>query len=617
MTKVLIIITLLIIAVIIIFFFDRKNISEKFTNNEVSSTPTTTEQPSTTTPEPSTSTPETSTPATTTPETTTPETSTPATTPETSTPATPQRPRIVAPNYNDILTETNQWVKTNPIGNTPQQQIQPSTDTSLDPANATITTITPASGITDPQIMIPVGQQQQVPIKEVSKVDFLSVVLTYIPWGAYFAGNVSSDNILIDLLNRTEKNAVITGNITKNISSGNGAVGNISSILGTINTTIEFPNNSIPEKFTICSITRYTGAVNNKRILTAKNATPTNDWIHGHKSGQKGVVYYNEFKTNSSADIRLSGELTDWVITCAKNDGSPPNNIYINGSPSGIKSGGNGGLKLAINKIDNTNIINELSDFALSYVIIWDSCLSDKALKIVSDSLVKYLQTGEQLIFDMSSLSIDDKFKVLDSKSTFLKGEVDETNASLLEIKRTNTGSIANAISSVITSAIIPSSAEQIPENSSSNNIDEATQKILSIAAKAADKIGDNNDVKDLNPSNSKVTVNNVCNSYTFMPDPIDSLAFTESAENIPITSDNKSYQSYIWCKCNGEDGVNNNTDICKAYNTCRDNYSTYKNYRYEDQNVTELAKQVYENCKNHPKFKNTFPKYLEVNSLK
>jgi hypothetical protein len=590
MKKILIIIALLIFAIIIIFFFDRKNITENFTNNIASTPPTTTP----------------------------------------------------APSYSDIINETNEWVKNNSLippatleaatppatppatpatppatPATPPAATTPATPPAATPPTTPPTTTTPPI-IDNPQIMNPVGetQQQQQPIvKEVSIVDFLSVILTYTPWGAYYAGNLSTDNtILLDLINRSEKNAVITGNITKNISSGNGAIGNVSSILGTTNTTIEFPNNSIPEKFTICSITRYTGAVNNKRILTAKNATPTNDWIHGHKSGQKGVVYYNEFKTNNSPDIKLAGELTDWVITCAKNDGTPPNNIYINGSPSGVKSGGNGGLKLAINKIDNTNIINELSDFALSYVIIWDSCLSDKALKIISDSLVKYLKTGEHLLFDISSLSTDDKFKVADAKTSFLKGEIDETNAALLEIKKTNSGVIANAINSVIATTApqaAPTTISPIPVN-------DAAQTIISLAASAANKlgeqkIGDGSDIKNLNPSNSKIIVNNVCNTYTFMPDP-DAVSFTEPAENIPISSDNKSYQSYIWCKCDGDNGINNNTDNCKAYNLCRENYATYKNSTNNDKNMPEIQKEIYNNCL--IKFPN-FPKYLEVNSLK
>ena len=444
MTKILIIISLLVIAIIIIFFFDRKNITEHFTDPLITTSETTAANGTTvngttvngttgngtatgttgngtatgitvngTTVNGTTGTTGTTgngTAAGTTSGTTTGTTGTTAGT------------ESAATNYNSLLQATNEWVRTHPIAT--ETSVEPTSDLSQPQQQLQQQPQITIPIVENPQIMVPVGQQtvsNQVSsqlLNQISIVDFLSVVLTYVPWGAYYAGNILNDNILLDLLNRPERNAVITGNITKNNINGNGAIGNIKSILGTVNTYIEWPNNSIPEKFTICSITRYIGVTNNKRILTARDATPTNDWIHGHKSGQKGVVYYNdEFKTISSPNMRISGELTDWVITCSKNDGTPPNNIYINGISSGIKSGGKGGLKLSINKIDNTNIINEVSDFGLSYVIIWDTCLSDKALKIVSDTLVKYLQTGEELLFDMHSLSIDDKFKVLDAKS--------------------------------------------------------------------------------------------------------------------------------------------------------------------------------------------------------
>ena len=474
--------------------------------------------------------------------------------------------KIKGPEYANLLKETTDWVKT--IQN-------------------------PLAIIEEPQKINPVGQQQTSlsSYNDVSIVDFLSVVLTYIPWGIYYAGNVSNDNILLDLLNRSQRNAVITGNITKNIGSGNGAVGNIASILGSTNTTIEFPNNSIPDKFTICSITRYTNSTaNNKRILTAKNASLSNDWIHGHSSGKKGVVYYNnEFKTNNTPDIKLSGELTDWVITCAKNDDSVPNNIYINGIPSGVKPGGKGGLNLSINKIDNSNIINEMSDFALSYVIIWDSCLSNKALKIISDSLVKYLHTGEQLLFDMSSLTDNDKFKVIDAKTSFIKNEIDDTNAALLEIKKSSTISI--------------------PSNSSipSNNIDDMYKRIIAAASKAENLSKGTTvaSVINLNPDTSKITTNNICNSFTDMPEP-DTISFTELKENIPTVSDNNSYKSYIWCKCNDDF---NKTDRCKTYDICRDNYATFKNTPKKDIPENSDGMNIYKSCKlAFPKF----PNYLD-----
>jgi hypothetical protein len=227
----------------------------------------------------------------------------------------------------------------------------------------------------------------------------------------------------------------------------------------------------------------------------------------------------------------------------------------------------------------------------------------------------------------MSSLSVDDKFKVLDSKSTFLKGEVDETNAALLEIKKNNKYTVANAITAAITSSIstpTSQSPSQLSSQSPSQSIpkitaDEASQRIISLAANVENKLGEQkikeiiptNNIINLNPTTSAVTVNNVCNRYTYMPEP-DAISFTEPTENIPISSDNKSYQSYIWCKCNGDDGVNNNTDRCKAYNICRDNYAKFKDTPYDL--VPPVNKDIYDNC--ITVFPN-YPKYLEINSLK
>ena len=633
MTKILIIIALLVIAIIIIFFFDRKNITEHFTEQiiqpDTTTTSSTTTDPTTTTTSSTTIDPTTTTTSSTTTDPTTTTTSSTTTDPTTTTaPIPPTTPTTTAPippsttttptippppNYNQLRQDTYNWVNTNPITSTiPETPTTSTAPTATpEPISQSIANILQSANIENPQIMNPVGQQivSNTAVNQISIIDFLSVVLTYVPWGIYYAGNILNDNILVDLLNRPERNAIITGNITKNISNGNGAIGNIKSISGTINTTIEWPTNSIPEKFTICSITRYNGNTNNKRILTARDATPTNDWIHGHKSGQKGIVYYNnEYKTKFSPNMQLTGELTDWVITCAKNDGTPPNNIYINGSPSGINSGGNGKLRLSINKIDNSNIINEMSDFGLSYIIIWDTCLSDNALKIVSDSLVKYLQTGEDLLFDIATLTDNDKFKVLNAKGTFLINEINETNARLLNIA--NTRSLVSSINTVDNTNTTNTTDTTNTDNNSSINM--LMQRIIALSANTESKIeGTKSKEISLNPNTPKIAVNNVCSKYTYMPEP-DTKSFTEPKDNIPITSDDISYQSYIWCKCNGDDGINNNTEKCKTFNICRDNYAENKNYTYD--NISDINKKIYDDCKT---VYSNFPKYLEINSLK
>ena len=449
-------------------------------------------------------------------------------------------------------------------------------------------------------------------------VDFIALVETYKPWGAYFANNVSLDNKLLDLFNRDNRNAIITGQITKNNIAGFGALNNVSSISGTINTTIEWGQNSISSNFTICSITRYTGNTNNKRILTAKDATPINDWIHGHQSGNRGIVYYNnEYKIDNT--LRIVGNTTDWVITCATNGGEIPNNIYINGAPSGIKTGGTGGLKLSINKIDNTSIINEVSDFALSYIIIWDTILSDTALKIVSDNLLNYLTTGQPLVFDMTNLTIEDKVKVINVKSNFIQQEIQKTVAKISDIKSSQS-------SSLITSATpsTTSTTTSTTNGKTNANNQEDVNKILARVAKLEDNLSNTTAATNVPTTNvinlaksaaSDNTANrsSICNLVSRMPIP-ELSSFSEELINIPITSTNRAHQSYLWCKCDGDSGVNANTNECKMYDVCKRNYDNNNkiDFKATKDTISEMDRQLYDSCINV--FEN-FPRYLDANT--
>jgi len=449
-----------------------------------------------------------------------------------------------------------------------------------------------------------------------SIVDFVALIETYKPWGIYFADNVSPDNKLLDLFNRDNRNAIITGQILKNNNSGFGAVNNVKSISGTINTTIEWGQNSIPTNYTICSITRYTGNINNKRILTAKDASPSNDWVHGHQSSKRGVVYYNnEYKTDNS--LTISGNINDWVVTCATSGGEVPTNILINGAPSGIKIGGVGGLKLSINKIDNSSIINEVSDFALSYVIIWDTVLSDNALKIVSDTLLNYLKTGENILFDMSSLTIDDKVKVLNVKSNFIQQETDKIVAKIADIKTSSPSILTN-----VSPAPLPANVNANPNTNVDINHPEV-QNILTKVANLENNLNNNGVVQSvpttsvLNAAQDSVansaSKSAICSLVNKMPTPQLS-SFSENMINVPITSKNVGDQSYLWCKCDGDAGVNANTDDCKMYEVCKRNYANNNriDFKANKENISLIDRQIYDSCVNV--FEN-FPRYLDANT--
>ena len=202
------------------------------------------------------------------------------------------------------------------------------------------------------------------------------------PVGIYFAGNYSN-NTLYDL-SGNGRHAITTGAITSNLSNGNGATSNIRSISGGTSATITWPAGSIPNNFTILSLTRYTGG-NRGRILQSSDE----NWIHGHHGGNRGVCYYNGWKTT----YPLTETLDNWLCCIGKNSSTTPYNIFVDGKAVGKYSGGDGNKTLVIK---NTG---EISDWALSYVIIWNRHLTDDEMFSNSKLITNYLSSGTEPSF--------------------------------------------------------------------------------------------------------------------------------------------------------------------------------------------------------------------------
>ena len=218
--------------------------------------------------------------------------------------------------------------------------------------------------------------------------DLLDLINIKPPWGIYFADS-HVDNILYEARNNG-RNATTTG-ITKANASGNGAASSIPHITGTTASTITWPTGSIPSTFTLCTITRYTGSTNNKRILCAPNSPSGANFLHGHHENKRGVAFYEGWKTS----VTSSGTLTDWLVMCGTNgtNNSTPGNILRDGTAIGTA---NGGTSLAPQLTVNSF---EQSDFALSTVFIWDQALTNEEMVIVSNALSYYLSSGIPIIF--------------------------------------------------------------------------------------------------------------------------------------------------------------------------------------------------------------------------
>merc|ERR1719471_614469 len=105
--------------------------------------------------------------------------------------------------------------------------------------------------------------------------------------------------------------SVLGGSIETKIERGDGAENGVWQIQGTTETQVSF-GDIISRDYTICSLSRYTGPRDQRRILigTAGN------WLHGHWSAQAGVAIYGTWVTRSVNRVEPN---TNWLFMCGQN----------------------------------------------------------------------------------------------------------------------------------------------------------------------------------------------------------------------------------------------------------------------------------------------------------
>ena len=118
-----------------------------------------------------------------------------------------------------------------------------------------------------------------------------------------------------------------SGAMLQGLASGRGAQGKVGYLSGTLMTSIEFPADTIPDTFSICSVSRYSNTVSNGQIVTAKDR----QWFHGHHEGA-GVAFYGKWMTSENdAGVPAS----DWLVMCGQNGDAPA--ILANGADVSLK----------------------------------------------------------------------------------------------------------------------------------------------------------------------------------------------------------------------------------------------------------------------------------------
>ena len=216
-----------------------------------------------------------------------------------------------------------------------------------------------------------------------------------LPWGTYIAGHTyNTTTRLYDFTGNGRHATMSTVSSGTATANTNGATASIPVLTGTTGSTITWPIGSIPNNFTICSITRYntSTATNQKRIFDA-SASGVN-WAHGHLQGSVGQAYYNGFRTPSYVNPSNISSKTNWVTMCGTNSNTNDitNNILVNGFGYGTFNGGTGGYDLTINNGNQKS--TETSDFAFNTVLIWETALTNTQLSQVSNALLNYLLLG-------------------------------------------------------------------------------------------------------------------------------------------------------------------------------------------------------------------------------
>ena len=181
--------------------------------------------------------------------------------------------------------------------------------------------------------------------------------------------------------------AVSVGSVT-----GNGATWPVPYVGGTTGTQISWGAASIPSTFTICSITRYSGATK-QRVLQCRDR----NWLHGHWVSIAGATYYE-----GRGDIYYAiTPNTNWVVMCGRNIQTPGSaGTIINGVVTSTAEGGVGNCELVINLPGV--IPGEQSDWQLSKLYVWNTHLPDSLFAQASSRLVQYLNGFYNFFFEFS-----------------------------------------------------------------------------------------------------------------------------------------------------------------------------------------------------------------------
>ena len=192
----------------------------------------------------------------------------------------------------------------------------------------------------------------------------------------YKSGTFDLENeIWPNALDGQRDGAFLNGTLGIASLSGHGATRKVTALHGSTSASINF-GDIIKDRFTICSVTRYTDGVKEQILHGGADL----NWIHGHFSGMAGVARYGTGTWHThTVDFNTVEPNTNWVVLCGTNAGSQLKLVNGVDKSNNNNAVGQGGTELVVNEDQDKK-----SDFAIAEVMVWDRGLTSDEMDGVS-----------------------------------------------------------------------------------------------------------------------------------------------------------------------------------------------------------------------------------------
>ncbi len=177
---------------------------------------------------------------------------------------------------------------------------------------------------------------------------------------------------------------VHSGSVRSGFKSGNGASGSVRFISGDTSSQYAFGGDILSITFTICSVSRYTGAAKGRILLGSKG-----NLLHGHWGGSTGVAFYEDWVTDNNRNKNNM----DWVVLCGTNGAARVARVVDrtgNVGTTATNKDGNNGLQINFGGCCG----GETSDWAVMEVAMWNRVMSSEEMRAAVTYLHGKLSTG-------------------------------------------------------------------------------------------------------------------------------------------------------------------------------------------------------------------------------